>query len=900
MQACSLFIAVVTLWAYLTLGAVLFRAIEADHEIQRQEDILKRARTLLGKASCLAKEDLLNMLNFIQQDTDLARYVIYHNNATTDNDTHDDLHNIMWDMSGSYSFVLSVVTTIGFGHITPKTPLGRVMCMVYAVVGIPFMLLILAVAGEKMYQLFDKCMRCHDPRSGSSVISKAQRRFIIFLQGVVGMVIFFVFPATTNALFEKWTVLEAVYYTFITFTTIGFGDLVAANPLNRDNYNYTPAATPDAQTEASKIVFTVPMSYLSEDGDVPDSVIDSLMRSGVRDDRAQQHVLHCLQTIAKGSLPGRGPQIMFVLSQMQFQDYLSKPCYASATAMFPRPIDLKGLNLERGDFDVLIIHRHYGLLVGEIKAVGGNASERGLSEDKRLDDLVKALKKMLKVGKKSLQVCVPIHGTRPREGLGQLEKAREVLRYMLSDLTPQPRVTATLILPFVTSQQLRRVLEMDSELKEALCRNLDIEMTDDPVEFCLCSDLMSSFSSPWHFPDEVLETLGHWWVRVFPENEQDPAMSDNVYEEMVSRFAGPGSVVSVYCRTEPRLQVAEVRTHAQAVSETHERLTQIALYPSQVDVLQENRDLVNLKGPPGTGKTLMLALKAVDWGTEKQPVNIVNTRDESYAATCLLCQQIKETLTRQNKKSAARNVRVHLLTTGDTDDEAVNDLLKTARNGQLSVIADEADGRVLSALYASLTSSGRIERLRLWAAGVKCANFPKALHEVTLTDPLRCPPAVVRELEQTKSLQNGDIPAYTTPSAPQPTDGPPVIDVYHSKDLGHDGDITMECEQCGLEIGERLKKWLHVGQVVNTSETNKTSTPAIRYRDVLILTWDRNIITEDKKSRKVQPSHKVVTGLRKAGLPVRIVGEGDKKGIEELAKMEGPDAVTLTGVYNVV
>ncbi|KAK7506808.1 hypothetical protein BaRGS_00001659, partial [Batillaria attramentaria] len=319
-----------TLWAYLTLGAVLFRAIEADHEIQRQEDILKRARTLLGK-----------------QDTDLARYVIYHNNATTDNDTHDDLHNIMWDMSGSYSFVLSVVTTIGFGHITPKTPLGRVMCMVYAVVGIPFMLLILAVAGEKMCQLFDKCMRCHDPRSGSSVISKAQRRFIIFLQGVVGMVIFFVFPATTNALFEKWTVLEAVYYTFITFTTIGFGDLVAANPLNRDNYNYTPAvsafrilcclwqfaglayismlitiltrcylrstgrveakikqrlslllrrvqhmlrckncgqATPDAQTEASKIVFTVPMSYLSEDGDcdVPDSVIDSLMVQLVR------------------------------------------------------------------------------------------------------------------------------------------------------------------------------------------------------------------------------------------------------------------------------------------------------------------------------------------------------------------------------------------------------------------------------------------------------------------------------------------------------------------------------------------------------------------------------------------------------------------------------------------
>nr|KAG5694957.1 hypothetical protein BaRGS_031240 [Batillaria attramentaria] len=72
---------------------------------------------------------------------------------------------------------------------------------------------------------------------------------------------------------------------------------------------------------------------------VPQSPVDTqhkggaqaLLHSDVRDDTAQQHVLHCLRKIADGALSGK-PEVMFVLSQMNFGDYLNSPGYSSAAS----------------------------------------------------------------------------------------------------------------------------------------------------------------------------------------------------------------------------------------------------------------------------------------------------------------------------------------------------------------------------------------------------------------------------------------------------------------------------------------------------------------------------------------------------------------------------------------
>jgi hypothetical protein len=90
-----------------------------------------------------------------------------------------------------------------------------------------------------------------------------------------------------------------------------------------------------------------------------------LLESDVRDDRAHVKILRCLQ-----DLPSFHNEAMFVLSQLDFGDYLNQPAFAAAAKTLPRPVDLKSLNKHRGDFDLLIIHRLYGILASEIKAVG--------------------------------------------------------------------------------------------------------------------------------------------------------------------------------------------------------------------------------------------------------------------------------------------------------------------------------------------------------------------------------------------------------------------------------------------------------------------------------------------------------------------------------------------------
>lgn len=164
----------------------------------------------------------------------------------------------------------------------------------------------------------------------------------------------------------------------------------------------------------------------------------SLSDSDVRDDQCQQLVLKSLRQLSE-----EDAQVMFVLSQLNFVNYLNEPCFQELTRELPKPVDLKSSNQHRGEFDILIIHRHYGILVAEIKAVGD----------------------------KMLPVCeTKRHGLvkdRVEKGVKQLQKEETVLKHLMSDLpSPHPRVLKTLMLPHISSEQLRGVLDSEPQLRK--------------------------------------------------------------------------------------------------------------------------------------------------------------------------------------------------------------------------------------------------------------------------------------------------------------------------------------------------------------------------------------------------------------------------------------------------
>ena len=164
--------------------------------------------------------------------------------------------------------------------------------------------------------------------------------------------------------------------------------------------------------------------------------LPEVQESDVRDDSAVERVVQCLRVLAE-----KQQEVMMVVSELNFRRYLDNqtdPIHAAACALLPRPATMAP-KYQKGDFDVLIVHRKYGLIAGEVKSVG--------ADPQKIADLDKAVAS--KVGK----------------AVKQLNKSADVLRHLVSDMDPV-NVTKTLILPNVTSGQLRQALSTNAAVEQ--------------------------------------------------------------------------------------------------------------------------------------------------------------------------------------------------------------------------------------------------------------------------------------------------------------------------------------------------------------------------------------------------------------------------------------------------
>ncbi|KAG9469784.1 potassium channel subfamily K member 16-like isoform X2 [Eleutherodactylus coqui] len=131
-----------------------------------------------------------------------------------------------WDLSSAFFFAGTVVTTIGYGTIAPKTTGGQIFCLFYALFGIPLNLIVLGQVGKylsRWSERFGECLR----RNGMGKRKAKILTVIYFL--VAGVIVFLGIPPLAFSQIEQWTYTEGVYYAFISLSTIGFGDYVVGS-----------------------------------------------------------------------------------------------------------------------------------------------------------------------------------------------------------------------------------------------------------------------------------------------------------------------------------------------------------------------------------------------------------------------------------------------------------------------------------------------------------------------------------------------------------------------------------------------------------------------------------------------------------------------------------------------
>ncbi|XP_054710078.1 potassium channel subfamily K member 6-like [Uloborus diversus] len=204
--------------AYLAVGGLCFWLLEGPQIEKANEEVWNVKAKIMNKYPDVPAEAFDDFLSELQS---LGIRGIKSPNKTA-----------KFSFADSVFFCATLVTTIGYGHITPSTDLGKAICIAYTALGIPVTLVMLAAYVQKMINLSEAYKASLFHKLGRLVKPVYIRLTHVTTILVLILLFCFILPSVFFSFYETgWSMFHAIYFCFISLTTVGLGDFVPAlNP----------------------------------------------------------------------------------------------------------------------------------------------------------------------------------------------------------------------------------------------------------------------------------------------------------------------------------------------------------------------------------------------------------------------------------------------------------------------------------------------------------------------------------------------------------------------------------------------------------------------------------------------------------------------------------------------
>ncbi|XP_030644278.1 potassium channel subfamily K member 13a [Chanos chanos] len=220
---------------YLLCGAAVFSALEHPKEKQAKERWAQRFEHFSLKHN-LSKNELEKFLRYYEE-ANIAGIRV-------------DTLRPRWDFTGAFYFVGTVVSTIGFGMTTPATVGGKIFLIFYGLIGCAATILFFNLFLERIITVLAYVLKsCHEiQRRRKGVLPHDSRRdssntggneadnlagwkpsvYCVMLILCVAAIIISCCASAMYSSVEGWGYFDSLYFCFVAFSTIGFGDMVSS------------------------------------------------------------------------------------------------------------------------------------------------------------------------------------------------------------------------------------------------------------------------------------------------------------------------------------------------------------------------------------------------------------------------------------------------------------------------------------------------------------------------------------------------------------------------------------------------------------------------------------------------------------------------------------------------